>query len=103
MDVCVCMNRINLGGMQTVGYMQRLLQLTYPDLQTHVTLSRAKEIFKHHSYLTTHYREGAGQVGHTLRELCSGLQGHTVTIQPSTCLVVSWNTCTCVCKCCDKW
>ncbi len=56
-DVCIYMNRINLGGMQTVRYMQHLLQLKYPDLQTHVTLSRAKEIYKHHCYLATHYGE----------------------------------------------
>jgi len=49
--------RINLGGMQTVGFLQRLLQLRYPDLQTHITLSRAKELLQHHSYMATHYGE----------------------------------------------
>ena len=51
------LSRINLGGMQTVGFLQRLLQFKYPDLQTHVTLSRSKEILQHHCYLALQYGE----------------------------------------------
>ena len=43
--------------MQTVGYLQRLLQLKYPDLQVHITLSCAQEILHHHSYLALDYGE----------------------------------------------
>ncbi len=49
--------RVNLGGMQTVGYLQRVLQLKYPDLQNFITLSRAKEILYCHSYVPLDYRE----------------------------------------------
>ncbi len=49
--------RVNLGGMQTAGYLQRLLQLKYPDLQVHITLSCAQEILHHHSYLALDYGE----------------------------------------------
>ena len=43
--------------MQTIGYLQRLLQLKYPDLYTQITLSCAEEILYHHSYLAMDYRE----------------------------------------------
>lgn len=43
--------------MQTAGYLQRLLQLKYPDLQAQITLSCAQEILHHHSYLALDYRE----------------------------------------------
>ena len=47
--------RVNVGGLHTMGYMQRLLQLKYPGLQTHVTLSRAQEIVSHHTYTALDY------------------------------------------------
>ena len=49
--------RVNLGGMQTTGYLQRLLQLKYPDLQVHITLSCAQEVLQHHSFLALDYGE----------------------------------------------
>ena len=47
--------RINVGGLHTVCYLHRLLQLKYPGLQTHVTLSRAQELVNHHSYIALDY------------------------------------------------
>lgn len=49
------MCRINLGGMQTTGCLQRLLQLKYPDLQLHITLSGAKEMLHRHGYVALDY------------------------------------------------
>ncbi len=49
--------RVNLGGMQTTGYLQRLLQMKYPDLQAQITLSCAREILHHHGYVALDYRE----------------------------------------------
>ncbi|KAL5467704.1 hypothetical protein EMCRGX_G031967 [Ephydatia muelleri] len=47
--------RINIGGAQVVGYMQRLLQLKYPALLGHITLSRALEITTNHCYVALNY------------------------------------------------
>ena len=58
--------RINLGGMHSVSYLHRLLQLKYPDLQAHVSLSRAQELLEHHCYTALDY---TGE----LREWASGL------------------------------
>lgn len=47
--------RINVGGAHVIGYMQRLLQLKYPALLGHITLSRAQEITTNHCYLALDY------------------------------------------------
>ena len=47
--------RINVGGLHTVCYLHRLLQLKYPGLQTHVTLSRAQELVDRHCYIALDY------------------------------------------------
>lgn len=49
------MHRVNVGGLHTVGYLHRLLQLKYPGLQTHITLSRAQELVNHHTYTALDY------------------------------------------------
>ena len=38
-----------------MGYLQRLLQLKYPDLQASVTLSRSQELLHHHGYVALEY------------------------------------------------
>ena len=58
--------RINLGGIHSVSYLHRLLQLKYPDLQAHVSLSRAQELLEHHCYTALNYTE-------ELREWAAGL------------------------------
>ena len=58
--------RINLGGMHSVSYLHRLLQLKYPNLQAHVSLSRAQELLERHCYTALDY---TGE----LREWASGL------------------------------
>ncbi|XP_052040121.1 actin-related protein 5 [Apodemus sylvaticus] len=47
--------RINLGGSQAAGYLQRLLQLKYPGHLTAITLSRMEEILQEHSYIAEDY------------------------------------------------
>lgn len=54
-ECCACPLRINIGGAQVVGYMQRLLQLKYPALLGHITLSRALEITANHCYVALNY------------------------------------------------
>ncbi|KAK2116974.1 Actin- protein 5 [Saguinus oedipus] len=49
--------RINLGGSQTAGYLQRLLQLKYPGHLAAITLSRMEEILHEHSYIAEGYVE----------------------------------------------
>ena len=46
---------VNVGGLHTVSYLHRLLQLKYPGLQTHVTLTRAQEILNSHGFLALDY------------------------------------------------
>ncbi|MEJ1279017.1 ARP5 actin-related protein 5 [Cricetulus griseus] len=53
--------RINLGGSQAAGYLQRLLQLKYPGHLAAITLSRMEEILQEHSYIAEDY--GAGDAG----------------------------------------
>ena len=48
-------SRINVGGAHVAGYMQRLLQLKYPALLGHITLSRAQEITSSHCYVALNY------------------------------------------------
>lgn len=50
--------RINLGGSQAAGYLQRLLQLKYPGHLAAITLSRMEEILHEHSYIAEDYAEG---------------------------------------------
>lgn len=50
--------RINLGGSQAAGYLQRLLQLKYPGHLAAITLSRMEEILHEHSYIAEDYVEG---------------------------------------------
>lgn len=50
--------RINLGGSQAAGYLQRLLQLKYPGHLAAITLSRMEEILHEHSYVAEDYVEG---------------------------------------------
>ena len=58
-----------------VGYLQRLLQLKYPDLQSHVTLSRAQEMVASHTYMALDYSA-------ELREWAEGRHdGHVRAIQ----------------------
>ncbi|XP_052581492.1 actin-related protein 5 isoform X3 [Peromyscus californicus insignis] len=47
--------RINLGGSQAAGYLQRLLQLKYPGHLAAITLSRMEEILQEHSYIAEDY------------------------------------------------
>lgn len=47
--------RINVGGLHTIGYLQRLLQLKHPELQNHITPSRAKELMTTHLYVALDY------------------------------------------------
>ncbi|XP_027477634.1 actin-related protein 5 isoform X2 [Zalophus californianus] len=47
--------RINLGGSQAAGYLQRLLQLKYPGHLAAITLSRMEEILHEHSYVADDY------------------------------------------------
>ncbi|XP_002710815.2 actin-related protein 5 [Oryctolagus cuniculus] len=49
--------RINLGGSQAAGYLQRLLQLKYPGHLAAITLSRMEEILQEHSYIAEDYVE----------------------------------------------
>ncbi|XP_004482330.1 actin-related protein 5 [Dasypus novemcinctus] len=49
--------RINLGGSQAAGYLQRLLQLKYPGHLAAITLSRMEEILHEHSYIAEDYVE----------------------------------------------
>ncbi|XP_057385765.1 actin-related protein 5 isoform X1 [Balaenoptera acutorostrata] len=49
--------RINLGGSQATGYLQRLLQLKYPGHLAAITLSRMEEILHEHSYIAEDYVE----------------------------------------------
>lgn len=49
--------RINLGGSQAAGYLQRLLQLKYPGHLAAITLSRMEEILHEHSYIAEDYAE----------------------------------------------
>ncbi|XP_060045953.1 actin-related protein 5 isoform X2 [Erinaceus europaeus] len=49
--------RINLGGSQAAGYLQRLLQLKYPGHLAAITLSRMEEILHEHSYIAEDYIE----------------------------------------------
>lgn len=49
--------RINLGGSQAAGYLQRLLQLKYPGHLAAITLSRMEEILHEHSYIAEDYGE----------------------------------------------
>ncbi|XP_045151438.1 actin-related protein 5 [Echinops telfairi] len=49
--------RINLGGSQAAGYLQRLLQLKYPGHLAAITLSRMEEILHEHSYIAEDYLE----------------------------------------------
>ncbi|XP_064429234.1 actin-related protein 5 isoform X5 [Mirounga angustirostris] len=49
--------RINLGGSQAAGYLQRLLQLKYPGHLAAITLSRMEEILHEHSYVAEDYVE----------------------------------------------
>ncbi|XP_066868366.1 actin-related protein 5 isoform X7 [Kogia breviceps] len=49
--------RINLGGSQAAGYLQRLLQLKYPGHLAAITLSRMEEILHEHSYIAKDYVE----------------------------------------------
>lgn len=51
--------RINLGGSQAAGYLQRLLQLKYPGHLAAITLSRMEEILHEHSYIAEDYVEGS--------------------------------------------
>jgi hypothetical protein len=55
--------RINLGGSQAAGYLQRLLQLKYPGHLAAITLSRMEEILHEHSYIAEDYMEGNGEDG----------------------------------------
>ncbi len=47
--------RVNVGGVHVVSYLARLLQLKYPALQPHITLSRAQELLHTHGYLALDY------------------------------------------------
>lgn len=47
--------RINVAGLHIVSYLARLLQLRYPALQTHITLTRAQELVNAHGYLALEY------------------------------------------------
>lgn len=47
--------RINLGGSQVAGYLQRLLQLKYPGHLANITLSRMEELLHEHSYVAEDY------------------------------------------------
>ncbi|XP_043946314.1 actin-related protein 5 [Protopterus annectens] len=49
--------RINLGGSQVAGYLQRLLQLKYPGHLPSITLSRMEELLHEHSYFAEDYTE----------------------------------------------
>ena len=41
--------------MHSVSYLQRLLQLKYPDLLAYITLSRMQELINHHCYVAEEY------------------------------------------------
>lgn len=47
--------RINLGGVNVVAYLNRLLQLSHPPLLPHLTLTRAQEMVHSHCYLAIEY------------------------------------------------
>eukprot|EP00072_Mus_musculus_P068644 XP_017170407.1 PREDICTED: actin-related protein 5 isoform X3 [Mus musculus] len=61
--------RINLGGSQAAGYLQRLLQLKYPGHLAAITLSRMEEILQEHSYIAEDYGAEVA-VSRLLREQC---------------------------------
>ena len=65
-DALTTPHRINLGGMHSVSYLHRLVQLKYPDLQAHLSLSRTQELLEHHCYTALDY---SGE----LNEWASGL------------------------------
>ena len=52
--------------MHSVSYLHRLIQLKYPDLQAHLSLSRTQELLEHHCYTALDY---SGE----LKEWSSGL------------------------------
>lgn len=67
--------RINLGGSQAAGYLQRLLQLKYPGHLAAITLSRMEEILQEHSYIAEDYAAGdAGDVAGDGEELAAVFQ-----------------------------
>lgn len=49
--------RINLGGAQIDAFMQRLLQLKYPGHVSAVTLTRAEELVREHTYVAVDYQK----------------------------------------------
>ena len=49
--------RINLGGMNHMAYMQRLLQLKYPQHSQSITLSCAQEMVQQYTYMAPHYMD----------------------------------------------
>lgn len=49
--------RINVGGMNSSVYMQKLIQLKHPSLALAVTLSRTQELIKKHTYMASNYDE----------------------------------------------
>eukprot|EP00794_Sanderia_malayensis_P015741 gene15741-17327_t len=49
--------RINVGGMNSLIYMQKLLQLKHPGLALSVTVNRAQELVRKHTYMASHYDE----------------------------------------------
>ena len=53
--VIMVLPRINLGGVNVVAYLNRLLQLSHPPLLPHLTLTRAQEMVHSHCYLAIEY------------------------------------------------
>ena len=49
--------RINLGGLQMISYLQRLLQLKYPSHVASATFSRAEELLHDYGYVADDYGE----------------------------------------------
>lgn len=49
--------RINIGGLHVSSYLQQLLQLRYPALQSLLTQSRVQEIIEHQCYISTDYQQ----------------------------------------------
>ncbi|XP_032792319.2 actin-related protein 5 [Daphnia magna] len=49
--------RINLGGLQMISYLHRLLQLKYPSHLSSVTFSRAEELIHDYGYIAEDYLE----------------------------------------------